>query len=573
MQVYLPTPYPEELFLSSVSRYAQRLGLENLKPLSNALYGYERDTRPIDTDLPTSMIAVAERLSLAWGFSGKELVENHTLYPFYARYLDENRRSKCLESLLRGRSGNEYYPLAKRTRLGKSSLDNHLRLCRSCTESDMSVYGESYWRRVHQLPGVLVCPQHRTPLIMTTACKYTRKLHQHYDPISIISSSPIRYCLTRNSDIEKATKLAKRCQEILHDEVALWSPAELPDAYRKAAIERSLTHGTKLLDQKNICQAFMNYYGADFIRMLGMPASSHANSRWLSRMFGENVPTFPLYHALIQLFLESLRPKLNADVIFCAGPWKCPNPFASHTEAYPITKSMMEFYRNKDGNISANVTCSCGFCFTFDKVSEADPRLPQVSRVSRYGPAIIDKVQLLQQHGLSWNEIRLRLGIRSNLRLKSQFDGPTPEKIGLWRQIWLRALDNNTTWSKAYRQCRQIYGRLRKYDVAWLQQISKERAFPKKQMTQRIQKSVDWAARDTVWSDRLKAAALTLLETRPAIRVTQRAIIVEAELGKIEGFNRLPKCRETIGRYRETMGEFNLRKSLGHESGLPIKRK
>jgi len=37
-------------------------------------------------------------------------------------------------------------------------------LCETCIESDLLQYGQSYWRRAHQIPGLLWCPEHESPL-------------------------------------------------------------------------------------------------------------------------------------------------------------------------------------------------------------------------------------------------------------------------------------------------------------------------------------------------------------------------------------------------------------------------
>lgn len=36
--------------------------------------------------------------------------------------------------------------------------------CRECAHEDMNFHGQNYWRRDHQIPGLLWCPKHLTPL-------------------------------------------------------------------------------------------------------------------------------------------------------------------------------------------------------------------------------------------------------------------------------------------------------------------------------------------------------------------------------------------------------------------------
>lgn len=42
-----------------------------------------------------------------------------------------------------------------------SSMDaRRLRYCPQCFDEDIATYGEPYWHRLHQIPGIAVCPRH-----------------------------------------------------------------------------------------------------------------------------------------------------------------------------------------------------------------------------------------------------------------------------------------------------------------------------------------------------------------------------------------------------------------------------
>ncbi len=40
----------------------------------------------------------------------------------------------------------------------------HLCYCPECVKEDRATYGETYWHRLPQLPGVCLCPKHQVPL-------------------------------------------------------------------------------------------------------------------------------------------------------------------------------------------------------------------------------------------------------------------------------------------------------------------------------------------------------------------------------------------------------------------------
>src|SRR5260370_16965672 len=41
------------------------------------------------------------------------------------------------------------------------SLPQWLRFCSRCVEEDRRRFGECYWHRIHQVPGVEICPLHK----------------------------------------------------------------------------------------------------------------------------------------------------------------------------------------------------------------------------------------------------------------------------------------------------------------------------------------------------------------------------------------------------------------------------
>lgn len=165
---FLPEFYEDETFYSLVARYYLRSGLPSYKDVMEALYDnayYRSDPlfynklRPEITDL----IALNKPL--------KEVIEKHTLFPYYARFLPLERRKKALESLeyMTGQYHN-LLPLS-----GQNTVQR-LRYCPVCADKDRQRYGETYYHRIHQLWGVDICSIHGCLLIeidVFTAVKKT----------------------------------------------------------------------------------------------------------------------------------------------------------------------------------------------------------------------------------------------------------------------------------------------------------------------------------------------------------------------------------------------------------------
>lgn len=164
MRCYLPIPFIDELVYSVESRYALRIGASKKGQLS--VHISNRLSRP-SVILPASLKTVAERTQLLWNKSGENIAQELTLFPYYSGYLTRDRARLCLEKML---SDNGHG-----IQLLLGVMNNHikpqryLRFCNVCRDVDIANHGETYWRRCHQLPGVLVCPDHGKELIDTHA--------------------------------------------------------------------------------------------------------------------------------------------------------------------------------------------------------------------------------------------------------------------------------------------------------------------------------------------------------------------------------------------------------------------
>jgi len=89
-------------------------------------------------------------------YTVERFIDNHTLLPFYSPFCPRMRVEQVREDM----GGNN--PVGVHGRLGILAIPrpNQLRFCPLCAQEDKKQFGESYWHRLHQLPGVEVCPTH-----------------------------------------------------------------------------------------------------------------------------------------------------------------------------------------------------------------------------------------------------------------------------------------------------------------------------------------------------------------------------------------------------------------------------
>ena len=158
---FFPTPYPDELWYSVICRYHIHSGNSCAKHTLRQLYGD-------NFSAPSLMLCGAINTLLAQlpqGFlSAKDVVMQHTFFPYYARFFPTQRKRSTYAYAVNGN------PLTVH-RMGISQANgNHcsiMRYCPICYQEDLQLYGEPYWHRSHQLPDMQICTKHRCWLVDT----------------------------------------------------------------------------------------------------------------------------------------------------------------------------------------------------------------------------------------------------------------------------------------------------------------------------------------------------------------------------------------------------------------------
>lgn len=152
---YFPDLYEDELVYSLLARYYQQCGYLSLRYAIEDIYTY-RAVRP-DPYFINKLHPEIERI-ITRRTPINELIERHTMYPFYARFAERNRRLRAFQSLIEMNGNYNNLLVLPHKKAGK---ERYLKYCPLCAKEDRNHYGETYWHRSHQLTGVDVCPKHK----------------------------------------------------------------------------------------------------------------------------------------------------------------------------------------------------------------------------------------------------------------------------------------------------------------------------------------------------------------------------------------------------------------------------
>jgi len=152
---HFPDPYPDEYFLSLYARFCNRLQFSSRQQVALALFGVKR--LPQSINHPFYLDALIARLPLGHCLTAEDILNKHSLVPLYIPFMTvagakiycAQRRAEYPQRVV-----NRLLPL-KNTNLPKSPM-----FCPLCAHDDIELFGETYWHRTHQAPGVRVCLKH-----------------------------------------------------------------------------------------------------------------------------------------------------------------------------------------------------------------------------------------------------------------------------------------------------------------------------------------------------------------------------------------------------------------------------
>lgn len=166
MMNFLPLIYYDELFFSIISRYKQMCGMVSKRALEMDLFQIYKRMGRKSVLFPQNLNIFVGNLPPTSKLSEKEIILKHTMYPFYTAFLSSEKSKSVFNSMVEG-SGKTIENMVGMVG-SKVKSNDFLKYCPLCFKHDMRELGESYWRRLYQVPGVLYCKEHQVLLKNST---------------------------------------------------------------------------------------------------------------------------------------------------------------------------------------------------------------------------------------------------------------------------------------------------------------------------------------------------------------------------------------------------------------------
>lgn len=357
---YFPTPYPDELLYSLIGRYHRHSGNLRFKHTIKDLFG--KTTQRSVLDLPANLGYLATRIE-EHHLSLDELIDNHTLLPFYQSFNSEDTINSVRSKMIKSRGGAIHNALG----ILASSISNEQRLrhCERCMYEDYSKFGEYYWHRKHQLPSIHICPDHHCELIVDDKLLYEYNQHQYVMP----DNAFLERATTQKIDpeiIEQQIDLAGQAYWVLCNPVSIPNLNFYRDRYLVLLKYKELANVNDRVDSDLLLRAFKKVYSEKLLE-LNQSVVENKETNWLRMIFQKNRKSFhPVRHLLVINFLseniqEFLKSK-NKYEPFGKGPWPCLNPVHKYKEMVIDQVSISYNYTAK--RTLGRFECECGYIYT-----------------------------------------------------------------------------------------------------------------------------------------------------------------------------------------------------------------
>ena len=301
MTAFFPELRPDELLYSGLARYGASLRYASGRNVSSDVFG--RPTAGPVVNLPSGIDAVLLHLPRGHSYTAAQLIDEHTLLPYYAAWLPAERCALVREAM-RSASGATPHRLLG---LQRSTVHAHASMmhCELCAASDRARFGDAYWRRAHQLPGVWLCPVHESPLQSTRVERGSaRGSRPNYVTLeSALQAGPAEPMIVPEFLRQHLLALAAGSAWLLDSwQRPRWAHL-IAERYRACFADGGWLHPSGRVRQTELRDALAGWYGDDLISVLGCELGPR-ESAWVDRIC-RNDPWYPppLYHLLLVRFL------------------------------------------------------------------------------------------------------------------------------------------------------------------------------------------------------------------------------------------------------------------------------
>lgn len=588
-----PDPYPDELLFSVCARFDSEMSYPQPRAAIQEMFGDRMAVAAID--LPNRIDCLINSFLFPHLYTADSFIDDNTLFPFYTPFVPVERASSVRREM-RGFGQNHVYERLGIT-AGRFKPPTSLKFCPECVLDDRKLPGgETYWHRVHQAPGVEVCPQHSVFLEVSAAPWQNSKNNGEI----MSAERAVHKAEVRLVDLSEPTHVA--LLKLAHSAAWLleWH-GQAPDGeilrnrYYNLLLRRGLAYYNGRIRASELSERFIKFYTADLLEKLQCPIRDQ-NESWLLRLVHPNkvgIVQHPLRHLLLMTFLDCTPEEVFTSFAeykpFGEGPWPCLNKASDHYRLPRVAQCRIEDGCKKNfGKPVGTFICECGFIYTRTGPDYTEEDRFKMNSVQSYGSVWEDSLcKLWEDTSITIREVTQKLGVnaltvkRRAIQLGLTYPRNTPrsqrasgeilDRYRIVRKPLNEELEARRAQFMTVREANPEAGRLqlrkiaaslldwlRRYDPEWL-----EEHLPAVKKSIPPPMRVDWESWDVRLATAIEAIAAQIKQTDGyPVRVSLAAIIkVVGHSAWFErNLDRLPLTAEVISKHVESFEEFLLRR-------------
>jgi len=341
-QTFFPKRYNDELIYSVIARYHLLSGNYSNTPSMKSLFNYQYIVPSIA--LQTRLGVLSDNIK-SFGIDFETLLYENTMFPYLMVFTPPESYERVYQWAK--------YPDNRSDRFATGAIHRNMypekmMYCKECFKEETLLFGEGYWHRIHQTPGIVVCKKHRCPLLPSCIPTFYHRIGNY---------QVLQEEVLKNTDADQ-----NRCDDFIHTDGIFDDTKFLydnfirirklftdynycfRDAFLPGLINKQLATKTTLKN-KEIIESFISFYGADYLCTIGLSVSDSLNNKWPINLCREKSRhhTYALEYILMARFLFGSFE----NFIYEAESQSQFKNFTPSTKKRAVDKESLESYRNK----------------------------------------------------------------------------------------------------------------------------------------------------------------------------------------------------------------------------------
>jgi len=252
---FFPQPLPDELLYSVAARY--HLLAVNHSSIFTCDFLFSNRTGGLNHDFPYGLQAFATNTNCLGG-DGNRILEHLTILPFFEPFLTASTALAVKAAMLSCNAKSIKFSLG----LPPAQVDatHPLRMCFDCLDADIRTTGFSYWHRAHQLPGVLMCAEHMSPLIALPLKINRLWKHSYLLPSDLATDSLVSSPHHSKPVSDRLVELSLNAKVLMFQQWPPLDPFRLWHTYRHGLREHGFLSRDGQIRQQYFQDAFSVHY-------------------------------------------------------------------------------------------------------------------------------------------------------------------------------------------------------------------------------------------------------------------------------------------------------------------------